>query len=90
MSTITYTPYYPGGWQAGEEGSTPITPDALKHYDTALQAQAEALAKSMPMPANAQVGQFLQVSAVDATGKVIATKAVTIGAYTGAVTYADA
>ncbi len=84
MSDITYTPYYPGGWKHGEEGSTPITPEALTHFDTALQKQAGAIAQSLPMPAGtAQAGQFLQVSAVDDTGKVTATQAVTIAVYGG-------
>lgn len=29
----SYNPYYSGGWQSGEEGGTPITPDALNHMD---------------------------------------------------------
>lgn len=33
---MAFTPYYPGGWQSGEEGGTPITPDALNHYDDAF------------------------------------------------------
>lgn len=33
---MAFTPYYPGGWQSGEEGGTPITPAALNHYDDAL------------------------------------------------------
>lgn len=83
MSDITYTPYYPGGWQHGEEGATPITPEALTHFDTALQQHAEALAQRLPLPAVAQAGQFLQVSAVDDAGKVTATEAVTIAVYAG-------
>lgn len=34
---MAFTPYYPGGWQSGEEGGTPITPDALNHYDDYLE-----------------------------------------------------
>jgi hypothetical protein len=33
---MAYTPYYSGGWQSGEEGNTPITPDALNHMDTGI------------------------------------------------------
>lgn len=32
----SYTPYYSGGWQSGEEGNTPITPDALNHMDEGI------------------------------------------------------
>ena len=47
----SYNPYYSGGWQSGEEGGTPITPDALNHmddgiadaYDYIQQSTAEAL-----------------------------------------------
>lgn len=35
MSEI-YAPYYTGGWQSGEVGATPITPEALNHIDGAL------------------------------------------------------
>lgn len=38
---FTFTPYYPGGWQSGEEGGTPITPAALNHYDDALEDVAD-------------------------------------------------
>lgn len=34
---MAFTPYYPGGWQSGVEGGTPITPDALNHYDDYLE-----------------------------------------------------
>ena len=33
---MAYTPYYSGGWQSGEEGGTPITPDALNHMDDGI------------------------------------------------------
>ena len=32
----SYNPYYSGGWQSGEEGGTPITPDALNHMDQGI------------------------------------------------------
>jgi hypothetical protein len=32
----SYNPYYSGGWQSGEEGGTPITPDALNHMDEGI------------------------------------------------------
>ena len=32
----SYDPYYSGGWQSGEEGGTPITPDALNHMDDGI------------------------------------------------------
>lgn len=35
---MAYNPYYTGGWQSGEEGNTPITPDALNHMDTGIGA----------------------------------------------------
>jgi len=33
---MAYTPYYNNGWQSGEEGNTPITPDALNHIEEGL------------------------------------------------------
>ena len=35
---MAYTPYYTNGWQAGEEGATPITPDALNYMERGIQA----------------------------------------------------
>ena len=32
----SYNPYYSGGWQSGEEGGTPITPDALNHIEDGI------------------------------------------------------
>ena len=34
---MAYTPYYPNGWQSGEEGATPITPDALNYMERGIQ-----------------------------------------------------
>lgn len=34
---MAYTPYYTGGWQSGEEGNTPITPDALNHMEEGIE-----------------------------------------------------
>lgn len=34
---MAYTPYYTGGWQSGEEGGTPITPDALNHMEEGIK-----------------------------------------------------
>src|SRR5690606_27277635 len=37
---MAYQPYYPGGWQPGPSGNTPISADALNHmerqYDEAM------------------------------------------------------
>lgn len=43
---MAFTPYYPGGWQSGEEGGTPITPDALNHYDDAFDDVYDAIQDS--------------------------------------------
>jgi hypothetical protein len=40
---MAYTPYYPGGWQSGEEGGTPITPAALNNIENGIGG---AVAKS--------------------------------------------
>ena len=34
---MAYTPYYNDGWQSGEEGGTPITPDALNHMEAGIE-----------------------------------------------------
>lgn len=33
---MSYKPYYPGGWQSGENGDTPISPEALSHMDRGI------------------------------------------------------
>jgi|GEM_PF-6441409 len=42
---MSYSPYYPGGWQTGETGGTPITPAALNHIDSGIGANAAAAAE---------------------------------------------
>lgn len=39
---MAYTPYYPGGWQSGEQGGTPITPAALNNMETGIGAALTA------------------------------------------------
>ena len=33
---MSYKPYYTGGWQSGESGGTPLTPEALQHFDNGI------------------------------------------------------
>lgn len=33
---MSYEKYYPGGWQSGETGGTPITPEALNHMENGI------------------------------------------------------
>jgi hypothetical protein len=39
---MSYTPYYPNGWQSGKAGGTPITPAALQHMENGIQNSAPA------------------------------------------------
>ena len=39
---MAYTPYYPGGWQAGEAGETPVTPAALNNMEDGIGAALTA------------------------------------------------
>ena len=34
---MSYEKYYPNGWQSGENGGTPITPEALNHMEDGLK-----------------------------------------------------
>lgn len=34
---MSYEKYYPGGWQSGESGGTPITPEALNHMENGIK-----------------------------------------------------
>lgn len=38
---MAYSKYYPNGWQSGEAGGTPITPDALNHMENGIVNSAE-------------------------------------------------
>lgn len=33
---MSYTPFYPGGWQSGQSGGTPICPEALNHIEEGI------------------------------------------------------
>lgn len=33
---MSYEKFYPGGWQSGESGGTPITPEALNHIENGI------------------------------------------------------
>ena len=39
---MAYKPYYPGGWQQGAAGGTPMTPEALQHFDDGIAAALPA------------------------------------------------
>ena len=39
---MSYTPYYPNGWQSGKDGGTPITPAALQHMENGIKNSAPA------------------------------------------------
>lgn len=34
---MSYSPFYTGGWQSGETGGTPITPEALNHMEEGIR-----------------------------------------------------
>lgn len=57
---MAYTPYYSGGWQNGEEGSTPVTPAALNNMENGIGA---ALPKSGgTMTGDIDMGQSTETS----------------------------
>lgn len=39
---MAYEKYYPGGWQSGQSGGTPITPEALAHIEEGILAAFRA------------------------------------------------
>lgn len=41
---MSYKPYYENGWKSGEEGGTPITPEALNHMEEGIEQAYEDLA----------------------------------------------
>lgn len=61
---MAYTPYYPGGWQSGEQGGTPITPAALNNMENGIAQSAVGGAGYL----KTQDGTLLQWGVVDSTG----------------------
>lgn len=59
---MSYTPVYPGGWQSGESGGTPITPEALTHMERGIAdahaAVAAGYGSTMPY-LNGETSNFL-------------------------------
>ena len=41
---MSYEKYHPSGWQSGESGGTPITPEALEHIENGIQTAYESFA----------------------------------------------
>lgn len=41
---MSYEKFYPGGWQSGESGGTPITPEALNHIENGIKQTYSDLA----------------------------------------------
>lgn len=62
---MAYTPYYPGGWQSGEEGGTPITPAALNHIEQGI-ANLE--------PGDIGAAQHIKFESTDTTAALIYNK----------------
>lgn len=54
----------------------------IQNADTNAYLEGK-FATKLPLPPTAQVGQFVKVAAVDATGRVTATEAVTVAIYAG-------
>ena len=44
---MSYTRYYTGGWQSGETGKTPITPEALNHMENGIAAASTDFAQAV-------------------------------------------
>ena len=57
-----YKPYYPGGWKSGAAGGTPLTPEALDHFDegiaSALPADKVIAVYGAPVNFTAGVGYY--------------------------------
>ena len=53
---MSYEKYYAGGWQSGEAGGTPITPEALNHMEEGISNAAEEIAQLSTSKAPAGFG----------------------------------
>lgn len=77
---MAYTPYYPGGWQSGEEGGTPITPAALNHIENGIANLA---------PDDIGAPKSLYITNTDTVATIVA-KLEAFGVYEQGTFYAEA
>ena len=61
---MPYQPYYPGGWQPGPGGGTPITADALNHMET----QYDAVMAETTTPGGTEPNRLARTNASGAVG----------------------
>ena len=68
---MAYEKYYPGGWQSGETGGTPITPEALNHMEKGIEA-AVPLDGSTPMTGQLKLqGDYARLAGAKGTAAII-------------------
>ena len=60
---MSYSPYYPNGWQTGEAGATPITPASLNYIEngivdahTAAEGAANVAGAALPKTGGIMTG----------------------------------
>lgn len=53
---MSYSPYYPNGWQSGEAGATPITPAALNHIENGVKNAHVTADAALPKTGGAMTG----------------------------------
>lgn len=88
---MAYTPYYPGGWQSGEQGGTPITPVALNNMEAGIGAALTAgdvvdsmTSTATDKPLSANMGKALNEAIAQSTAK--STSSANVEIYTGNIT----
>src|SRR5690606_30599717 len=69
---MAYQPYYPGGWQPGPGGQTPITADALNH----MEGQYDAVMAETTSPGGTEPERLAVTDANGAVGLAKDTQAV--------------
>jgi hypothetical protein len=57
---MSYTKYYPNGWQSGESGNTPITPAALNNMENGISnVSADALQRVGTLDSGTNIAAFV-------------------------------
>src|SRR5690606_38355516 len=82
---MPYQPYYPGGWQPGPGGGTPITADALNHMET----QYHAVSAETTRPGGTEPNRRARTGAAGAVGlaRALVTGPVRVDIFTASGTW---
>src|SRR5690606_20594813 len=71
---MPYEPYYPGGWQPGPSGNTPISADALNHMERQYDEAMADLDAQKTTPGGTEPNRLAVTDASGAVGNALLVK----------------